>query len=66
MRKVTLNKTTQAKGTTEQVLTPQKGPPKDKPSIAHIVIPYTQGMGESIKKICSNMEYKLISRETGS
>ena len=27
--------------------------PKDKPSIGHIVIPYTQGLGESIKKICS-------------
>ena len=27
--------------------------PRDKPSIGHIVIPYTQGLGESIKKICS-------------
>ena len=26
--------------------------PKDKPRKGHIVIPYTQGLGESIKKIC--------------
>ena len=30
-----------------------EGIPKDKPSICHIVIPYTQGIGESIKKNCS-------------
>ena len=27
--------------------------PKDKPGIGHIVIPYIQGLGENIKKICS-------------
>ena len=35
-----------------QIVTPEKEPPKDKPSVGHIVIPYTQGLGESIKKIC--------------
>ena len=53
-RKVTLNKTMQAKGTTTQAVTPQKATsPKDKPSIGHIVIPYTRGLGESFEKICS-------------
>ena len=51
MRKVTLNKTTQVKGTTAQVVTPQKALPKGKPSLGYIFIPYTQGLGEGIKKI---------------
>ena len=46
-------KAPQTKGTTAQVVTLLKGPPKDKPNKGHIVIPYTQGLGESIKKICS-------------
>ena len=53
-RKVIAKKTAQAKGATVQMVTPQKGPPKDKPSTDHIVMPYTQDLGESIKKICSN------------
>ena len=28
-------------------------PPKDKPIVGHTVIQYTQGLGESIKKICN-------------
>ena len=35
------------------MVTPQKGPPKDKLNVSHIVTPYTQGLGESIKRICS-------------
>ena len=35
-----------------QIVTPEKEPPKDKPSVGHIVIPHTQGLGESIQKIC--------------
>ena len=30
-----------------------EGTPNDKPSVGHIVIPYTQGFGESIEQICS-------------
>ena len=30
-----------------------KGPPKDKYTVGHIVIPYTQGLEESIMNICS-------------
>ena len=30
-----------------------EGTPRNKPSIDHIFIPYAQGLGESIKKICS-------------
>ena len=33
--------------------TTERTPPKDKPSIGHIVIPYIQGLGVSIKKISS-------------
>ena len=36
-----------------QAVTPWEGPPKDNPSIGHIVIPYAQGLAESIKTICS-------------
>ena len=32
-----------------QIVTPEKESPKDKPSVGHIVIPYTQGLEESIK-----------------
>ena len=35
-----------------QIVTPEKEPSKDKSSVGHIVIQYTQGLGESIKKIC--------------
>ena len=31
----------------------QEGPSQDRPSNGHIVIPYIQGLGESIKKICN-------------
>ena len=41
-----------------QAVTPQKEPPKDKPSVGHIVIPCTQGLGESIKKIRSKYGIK--------
>ena len=30
----------------------RRNTPKEKPSIGHIVIPYTQGLEESFKKIC--------------
>ena len=43
----------QKKALTTLVITQLKGPLKDKPKIRHIVIPYTQGLGEIIKKICS-------------
>ena len=33
------------------IVIPEKEPSKGKPSVGHIVIPYTQGLGESIK-IC--------------
>ena len=33
--------------------TTERDPNKEKYSKGHIVIPYTQGLGESIKKICS-------------
>ena len=46
-------KAPQIKGTTGQVVTLLKEPLKDKPSIGNIVIPYIQGLGYSIKKICS-------------
>ena len=35
------------------MVTSQEGPHQDKPIIGHIIIPYTQGLEESIKKICS-------------
>ena len=35
------------------VVIQQKGPPIGKTNAGHIVIPYTQRLGESIKKICS-------------
>ena len=50
---VTFNRTTQTKGNTSADSNTREGPPKDKPSVGHIVIPYTQGLVESIKKICS-------------
>ena len=41
-----------------QIVTPEKEPPKDKPSVGHIVIPYTQELGGNIKKICSKYGIK--------
>ena len=35
------------------MVTQLEGLPKDKPSKGQIVISYTQGLGESVKKICS-------------
>ena len=43
----------QKMGLTVPVAIPQGGPPQDRPSNGHIVIPQTQGLGESSKKICS-------------
>ena len=51
-RIVTFNRTAQTRGDTSADSNTREGPPKDKPSVGHIVIPYTQGLVESIKKIC--------------
>ena len=57
---VTLKKTKQARGTTVEIVTPGKGTPlRDKSSVGHIVIPYTQGLGESIKKICNEFGIQI-------
>ena len=40
------------KGDTSADSNTKEGPPKDKLSVGHIVIPYTQGLVERIKKIC--------------
>ena len=51
-RMVTFSSTTQTRGDTSADSNTREGPPKDKPSVGHIVISYTQGLVESIKKIC--------------
>ena len=50
--KVTPRKASQTKGITALAVTTQESSSKDKPSPGHIVIPYTQGIGDSIRKIC--------------
>ena len=43
---------TQNKTLTDQATALKKGPPREKANTGHIVIPYIQGLGNSIKKIC--------------
>ena len=52
-------------GTTEDGIdstssnTTGRTPTQDRPNNRHIVIPYTQGLGESIKKMCSKYGIKI-------
>ena len=56
-RMVTFNRTTQTRGgTSTHSYTKRRNPTKDKPSVGHIVIPYTQGLEEFIKKICGKYD----------
>ena len=58
LNNISENSNTQEELTEEETNNPSsntigRDPNKDKHNKGHIVIPYTQGLGESIKKICS-------------
>ena len=61
-RMVTFNRTTQTRGDTSADSNTREGPSKDRRSVGHIVIPYTQGLVEKLRRFVANMVYKLISR----
>ena len=61
----TISKVTQHKAPTDPVTTQKEGPPREKPSIGHIVIPYAQGLGEASRRYVQNMESRHNLRGTG-
>ena len=65
MKSVTTREYPQKRRSATPAVTPQGGTPtKDKYSDCHIVIPYTKGLGESIKKICN--KYGILTHFKGN